>query len=88
MTDLLVWTIILVIADVLYFIYERKELNPGKASNCEGAHEIFKARKRNRMFFLGLNIFVLGLWIKDNKEYEALFLMVIGAIMTFLGRPL
>ena len=85
MTDLLVWTIILVSVDVLYFFYERNELNPKKALNSDVA-QMSKARKRNRMFFIGLNIFVLGIWVKDIKEKAGLLMMLTGSFMVFLGR--
>ena len=87
MTDLFVWTIILVIANVIYLIYERNELNPGNASSYEGASEMIKTRRRNRMFFLGINIFALGVWVKGAKEEVAILLMLIGVIMAFIWRP-
>lgn len=88
MTDLLVWTILLIIANFLYLIYERRNLDSKEASNFEAAHEMSKSRKRNRMFFWGLNIFIFGVWIKNIKEEAALLLMLVGTIMVFLGRPL
>lgn len=87
MTDLFAWTAILVFADVLYLIYERYELNPKNALNYEAADEMIKARRRNRMFFIGLNIFCAGFWVKGFKEEAGLLLIVIGTVIAFLGRP-
>lgn len=87
MKDLLIWTIILVIADVLYLLYERNKLNPSNASNYEAVDKIIKTRKKNRIFFVGLNIFALGLWLKSIKEDVSLLLMLIGTIMAFVCRP-
>ena len=86
MTDLIVWTIILVIVDVLYLLYERNELNPGNASSYEEADEMIKARQKNRMFFAGLNIFVLGVWLKGIKEEVGMLLMLVGTVKAFLGK--
>jgi hypothetical protein len=86
MTDLIVWTVILVIVDVLYLIYERYELNPNNASNYEDATEMIKERNKNRTFFIGLNIFVLGIWIKGTQEVTGLLFMTIGAIIAFFGK--
>ena len=87
MTDLFAWTAILVFADVLYLIYERNELNPNNASNYEEATEMIKERNRNRTFFIGLNIFCAGFWVKGFKEEAGLFLIFIGSVIAFLGRP-
>lgn len=86
MTDLFAWTVILVIADVLYLIYERNELNPDNASNYEAADEMIKSRRRNRMFFISANVFCAGFWIKGFKEEAGLFLIIISAVIAFLGR--
>ena len=50
MKDLLIWTIILVIADVLYLLYERNKLNPSNASNYEAVDKIIKTRKKIEFF--------------------------------------
>ena len=87
MTDLFAWTAILVFADVLYLIYERHELNPKNALNYEVEDEMIEARRRIRMFFIGLNIFCAGFWVKGFKEEAGLFLIFIGSVIAFLGRP-
>ena len=87
MTDLIAWTLITVLCDVVYFIYERKELNPRNAVDYRSADEMIKVRKRNRLFLMGLNIFVLSFWVKDVNLIAALIMMLIGMVMAFLKRP-
>ena len=87
MKKLLILTAILIGVDVLYWVYERSELNLNNASNIEGASEMIKTRRRNRLFFLGINIFALGVGVKGVKEEVAILLMLIGAVMAFIWRP-
>lgn len=87
MTDLIAWTLIMVLCNVVYFIYDWKELNPRNSSDYESANGMIKARRRNRLFLMSLNIFVLSFWVKRINVIVALILMIIAAIMAFRERP-
>lgn len=87
MTDLIAWTLITVLCNVLYFIYDCKELNPRNAEDYRSADGMIKKRRRNRWFLMGLNIFVLSFWVKKVNVTVALFMMIIAAIMAFRERP-
>lgn len=87
MTDLIAWTLITVLCNVLYFIYDCKELNPRNAADYRNADGMIKERKRNRLFLMGLNTFVLSFWIRKVNVIVALIIMFVGVVIAFLERP-
>ena len=87
MTDLIAWTLIVFLGNVVYYIYERKKLNPLNAADYESADVMIKTRRRNRWFLMGLDIFVLSFWVKKVNVYLSLFMMIISAIIVFRKRP-
>ena len=87
MTNLMVWTLILGFFDVVYFIYDWKKLNPRNAADYKNADVMIKTRRRNRLFLMSLNIFVLSFWVKKVNVNLALFMIFISAIIAFRERP-